>query len=120
MAWVRAVLWLRVCAGVVFLAGAADVVPLPPGLGREGVRKGCGGKPRGNPGAVGKGAPRGFPPPAVSRPSRPPLGGGWPGSGGENAGKGFASSPGWLPASAPAAGQAGVRSQAGLPVHSYS
>lgn len=57
MAWVRAVLWLRVCAGVVFLAGAADVVPLPPGLGREGVRKGCGGKPRGNPGAVGKGSP---------------------------------------------------------------
>jgi hypothetical protein len=64
--WLRAggVLWLSVCAGVVFLTGRARVRSGAASGGPGGVTKGgCGGKRRGNPGGCGEGCPRGVAPP---------------------------------------------------------
>jgi hypothetical protein len=56
---------LSVSAGVVFLVGMVPPVPLTPGLGREGARKGgAGGETSGEPWGCGEGCPRGFPPPS--------------------------------------------------------
>jgi hypothetical protein len=75
-----AVLWLSVCAGVVFLAGRAGGVAVPSRAGREGQRKGVRGETSGEPWRLWGRVPPWCPPAqAVSRPQAVLCRGGWSG-----------------------------------------
>jgi hypothetical protein len=77
--WVAAVLWLSVCVGLVFLATLVHELLCRRGGPEGGKEGGCGGNLGGTLEAVGKGCPRGGPPPEMGRPQAVLFRGGWSG-----------------------------------------